>query len=238
MRKAITISAIVVVFSLTIGAFLLGFNPFTQSSGDYRSYGDAESLVNSSDRIVFVKYLGGKTHVIDRKNAHDGTMLGDITLLVRRFEIIESLKGDAGAGEITYVAVETADSLFGWKMANSIEYVRLSVGENYLLFLRAIPSRQEYEGQYGGVVWAHEFEPSIAQVDPDTGNLRFKTTTRYQNDRGVLSPSGAPFQLNREEILELVSPEAIESGTKQLTWVPDKGGNHMPCPHGARYISI
>ncbi len=213
MRKAITISTVVVVISLILGSFLLGFNPFTQSSGDYRSYGDAEALVNSSDRIVFAKYLGGKTHVIDRKNAHDGTVLGDITLLVRRFEIIESLKSDAGAGEITYVAVETADSLFGWKMANNIEYVRLTVGEDYLLFLRAIPSRQEYEGQYGGVVWAHEFEPSIAQVDLHTGNLRFKTTKRYQNDRDVLSPSGSPFQLNREEILELVSTEATESGT-------------------------
>ena len=211
MRKAITISAAVVVFSLTIGAFILGFNPFTYGSGDYRSYGDAEPLVNRSDRIVFVKYLGGKTHVIDRKNAYDGTVLGDITLLVRRFEVIESLKGDAGAGEITYVAVETADSLFGWRMTNSIEYVRLSVGENYLLFLRAVPSWPEFESQYGGVVWVHEFEPSIAQVDPDNGNLRFKTTKRYQNDRDLLSPSGAPFQLNRDEILALVSTEATMS---------------------------
>ena len=214
MRKAITILSVVVVISLIPGSFLLGFNPFYRSSGDYESYGDAEALVNSSVRIVFAEYLGGKTHVIDRKNAHDGTVLGDITLLVRRFKIIESLKGDAGAGEITYVAVETADSLFGWKMANSIEYVQLSVGENYLLFLRAVPSWPEFESQYGGVVWAHEFEPSIAQVDPDTGNLRFKTTKRYQNDRGVLSPSGAPFQLNREEILELVSTEAIVSGAQ------------------------
>ncbi len=51
MRKAITISAVFVVFSLTIGVFLLGFNPFTYSSGDYRSYGDAESLVNSSEVV-------------------------------------------------------------------------------------------------------------------------------------------------------------------------------------------
>ena len=88
MRKAITILTVVVVISLIPGSFLLGFYPFYRSSGDYRSYGDAEAHVNSSDRIVFAEYLGGKTHVIDRKNAQDGTVLGDITLLVRRFKII------------------------------------------------------------------------------------------------------------------------------------------------------
>ena len=165
--------------------------------------------MNNSERIVLAKYLGGKTHVIDRKNAYDGTVLGDITLLVRRFENIESLKGDAGPGDLTYVAVETADSLFGWKMANDIEYVRLSVGEDYLLFLRAIPSRQEYNDLYEGVVWAHESQPSIAQIDPDTGKLQFKTTRTYRNAVNVLPASGAPFELNIEQILELVSTGSV-----------------------------
>ena len=214
MHKAIIISAFAVVICLILGVFLLGLNPFVQSSGSLRISRSAEGLVNNSERIVLAKYLGGRTHVIDRKNAYDGTVLGDITLLVRRFETIESLKGDAGPGDLTYVAVETADSLFGWKMANDIEYVRLSVGEDYLLFLRAIPSRQEYDRLYGGVVWAHEAQPSIAQVDPDTGNLQFKTTKTYWNAVNVLPASGAPFELNMEEISELVSTETMGSETK------------------------
>ena len=215
MRKIIIITGVVVVVALVLGTFLLQrFSPFTQSSGDYASHGDAESLVNRSERIVLAKYLGGDTHVIDRKNAYDGTVLGDITLLVRRFENIGSLKGNAEAGDMTYVAVEAADSLFGWKMTNGIEYVRLSVDEDYVLFLRQIPPRAEYEGQYGDVVWAHEGEPSIAQIQSGTGDLQFKTTKRYWNTMDVLSTSGAPFELSEEGILALVSTEGTGSGTK------------------------
>ena len=215
MRKILIISGVVVVVGLVLGTFLLQrFSPLTQSSGDYASHGDAESLVNRSERIVLAKYLGGDTHVIDKKNAYDGTVLGDITLLVRRFEIIGLLKGDAKAGDMTYVAVETADSLFGWKMPNDIEYVQLSVGEDYVLFLREVASLPEFGDQYGDVVWAHEFEPSIAQIQSDTGDLRFKTTKRYRNAMDALSTSGAPFELSEEGILALVSTEGTGSGTK------------------------
>ena len=111
MQKAIIISAFAVVICLILVAFLLGLNPFVQSSGSLRISASAEELVNNSERIVLAKYLGGRTHVIDRKNAYDGTVLGDITLLVRTFENIEPLKGDAGSGDLTYVAVETAFTL-------------------------------------------------------------------------------------------------------------------------------
>ena len=93
-------------------------------------------------------------------------------------------------------------------MTNDIEYVRLSVGEDYVLFLRQIPPRAEYDGQYGDVVWAHESEPSIAQIQSGTGDLQFKTTKRYWSGRDDLSTSGAPFELSKAEILELVSFEA------------------------------
>ena len=215
MRKTLIISGVVVIVGLVLGTFLLQrFSPFTQSSGEYMSHGDTESPVNSSDWIVLAKYLGGDTHVIDMKNTYDGTVLGDITLLVRRFENIGSLKGNAEAGDMTYVAVEMADSLFGWKMTNNIEYVRLSVGEDYVLFLREVPSLPEFEGQYGAVVWAHEPEPSIAQIQSGTGKLQFKTTKRYRSGTDVLSTSGAPFELSNEEIVALVSAEGTGSGTK------------------------
>ena len=58
MRKII-ITGVVVVVALVLGTFLLQrFSPLTQSSGDYASHGDAESLVNRSERIVLAKYLG------------------------------------------------------------------------------------------------------------------------------------------------------------------------------------
>ena len=219
MRKIIIISGVVLVVGLILGVAVIptlksSINPFYHSIGLSSDFDDKKDLVEFSERIVVAKYLGGDTHVIDMKNAYDGTVLGDITLLVRRFENIGSLKGDAKAGDMTYVAVETADSLFGWKMPNDIEYVQLSVGEDYVLFLREVASLPEFGDQYGDVVWAHEFEPSIAQIQSDTGDLRFKTTKRYRNAMDALSTSGAPFELSEERILALVSTEGTGSGTK------------------------
>jgi len=59
---------------------------YTQTSGSTLDYGNANALVNNSDRIVFAKYLSETSHKIDRTNASDGSVIGDITIVVRRFE--------------------------------------------------------------------------------------------------------------------------------------------------------
>lgn len=118
---------------------------------------------------------------------------------------------------MTYVSTKSSDSYNlpgGDKKTFDRETVPLSVGDSYVLFLREAPDRPEYEGQYGDVVWAHESQPSISQVDPDTGNLQFKTTKTYRNAVNVLPTSGAPFELSRGEILELVSTGAKGSATE------------------------
>ncbi len=181
----------------------------TQTSGSYRGYGNANGLVGSSDRIVYAKYLSETSHKIDRVNSSDGSVIGDITIVVRSFQNIESLKGNTTTGDMTYVVHETADSLDfldGGKMTATFDEVPLSKGEDYMLFLRKIPTRPEYNGRYGDGVWAYTGQPSIAKVQDD-GNLQFKATDRFKKGWDVLDDSDAPFELSKQDILTLVSSQ-------------------------------
>ena len=203
------VSVVGVIFGIAVIPRLMPFlSGSSGHAGSHLDYVDAETLVQRSERILIAKYLNEKSHVVDKTNAYDGTVLGDITLIVQRFQNIEVLKGDAPVGDMTFVALVSSDSLDkpdGEKMTSERETVQLSVDDNYVLFLREVPPRPEYKGQYGDVVWAYVGEPGIAQIQPDTGNLEFKVTDRFKSERDVLSVSNAPFELSKEEILALVS---------------------------------
>ena len=78
----------------------------TVGSGEYVFNVYVESLVNGADRVVFARNRGEALHVVDRANAHDGAVLGAITLGASTFESKESLKGDAAGVD----GVEVTDS--------------------------------------------------------------------------------------------------------------------------------
>ncbi len=184
-------------------------SPYT-GSGSARDYIDADTLVQKSDRIIVAKFLEEKSHVIDR-TAYDGTVLGDITLVVQKFRNIEALKGDATTDDMTFVVSEAADSLDwgdGEKTDNEFERVPLSESDDYVLFLKQIPAENEYEGkykdEYEGGFWAYVGEPAIAVMQPGTGNFQFKVTDRYKSERDVLS-SNAPFELSKQDVSRLAS---------------------------------
>ena len=211
-RKKILIvsSAVFVVGIITGVAVVPGFIPFTGSTGTYLDYLDEEELVRNSERIVIAQYVNEDFHVVDMKNAHDNAVLGKITLTVQRFQNIESLKGNAAVGDMTYVAIKSSDSynLPGGEEIFDRETVPLTVGNNYVVFLREVPPRPEYNGQYGDVVWAYVGEPGIAQIQADSDKLQFKVTERFKDDWDVLPNSDAPFELSKQGILDLVSSEA------------------------------
>ena len=184
-------------------------SPYT-GSGSARDYVEADTLVQKSDRIIVAKFLEEKSHVVDR-TAYDGTVLGDITLVVQKFRNIEALKGDTTTDDMTFVVSEAADSLDwgdGDKTTNEFERVPLSGSEDYVLFLKQIPAKNEYEGkykdEYEGGFWAYVGEPAIAVMQPGTGNFQFKVTDRYKNEWDVLS-SNAPFELSKQDVSRLVS---------------------------------
>ena len=191
-------------------AVVPSLNPFVHSIGLYMDYLDEKDLVGHSERIVVAKCLGQTSHVVAMKNAYDDAVLGETTLAVQRFENVESLKGNAPVGGMTYVATKVADSYNLPDSTKGIfnkENISLSVGDDYAVFLFQIPARPEYEGAYGEVVWTYANEPSIAVIQPGTGNLQFKVTDRYEDQWDTLPGSNAPFELSKAEILKLVSSE-------------------------------
>ena len=86
IRTILIGTAAVVVASIGLGMVVLknGISLATVGSGEYVVNADAESLVNGADRIVFARNRGEALHVVDyvvdRANAHDGAVLGAITL--------------------------------------------------------------------------------------------------------------------------------------------------------------
>lgn len=212
-NKIVIVFGTVFALGLILGVVVVqGINPFYSSFGTYLDYVDGEDLVRNSQRIVVAEYAGGKSHEVDMKNAYDDTVLGKTKLTVHQFKDTEILKGSVVSGGITYVSTKSADSYDmpgGEKRTFDRETVTLSVGTTYVLFLREAPSRPEYAGQYGDVIWAYAGEPGIAEMQSKTGNMEFKVTNRYrdQYQRSILSSSNAPFALSKQDILRFVSPE-------------------------------
>ena len=208
MKKTIVVCSAIIAIGIVLGMSIVPrFAPFAGSSGVYLDYANEEDLVRNSERIVLGKYIGENVHNVDMKNASDDAVLGKITLTVQQFQNIESLKGSASSGEMTYVAIKSADSYNlpgGGKETFDRETVSLTKGEEYVVFLREIQPRPEYGGQYGDVIWTYVGEPGIAKVQ-DTGNLQFKATDRYKKEWDVLSNSDAPFELSKQEIASIVS---------------------------------
>ena len=222
-KKPLAIFGIVVFVGIILGAtfvpssmvpfnYTMGHGSPHTGSGSPRDYIDGTTLVQKSDRIIVAKFVEEKSHVIDRVNSHDGTVMGDITLVVQKFRNIEALKGDATADDMTFVVSEAADSLDwedGKKTTSEFERVPLSESEDYVLFLKQIPAKNEYEGkykdEYEGGFWAYVGEPAIAVMQPGTGTFQFKVTARYKSERDVLRNSNAPFELSKQDVSRLVS---------------------------------
>ncbi len=216
----VTLCAILLA-GVLVGLFLIFLEAActVTSHGEARNYTHSKSLVNESDSIVFAKYLDEDSHVVDLTNAYDGAVLGELTLSVLKFQNIEALKGHARIGDMTFVVIETAESYnWGWGKSK-IERVKLSKGEDYVIFLRKITDIYGFESRYGDVVWAYVGRPGVAQIEQGTGRLQFKAVAvdSYKNLWGVL-PAGSytPFELNKQEILELVSEETRSGRNSSL----------------------
>ena len=209
-HKVVVILGSVGVAGVVLGALtVLRFMPYGGDSGEWPDYFSADQLINDSDRVVIARYLDETPYVVPVISAADGLPHGSVTEVVRRFEVIESLKGEVEVGETTYVVVTagyTEELDDGRSRFHAYDVIHLSPGQEYVLFLEAVPRRPEYPTRYGEVVWVRPGEPSIAVMEPN-GNLRFMTTDRFnkENRDRLADDSTAPFVLTREQILSLVS---------------------------------
>ena len=202
------------VVGVVLGTLIvLRLMPYGGESGEWGDYFSADQLVNDSDRIIVARYLDETSYVVPTISAADGLPHGSVTEIVRHFQVIESLKGETRGETTTYVVVtagytEEFDS--GRSKFHAYDVIRLSSGQEYVLFLVAFPRRPEFPARYGEVVWARPGEPGIAMMEP-SGNLRFMTTGRFkkENRSRLRDVSAAPFELTKEQIRSLVSPNRV-----------------------------
>ncbi len=177
------------------------------NAGSWRDYTNAENLVKESDRIILAQYMDESLHVKPEISAATGKENGSVSHLFRRFNIVESLKGDATIGETTFVAFTTGYTTVldgGESEFTSFEVVDMSPGQEYLLFLRGKPRRAGYPAQFGDIQWATTGEPGIALVG-DSGSLSFKSSDRFKDEQGLETDIGAPFVLSKEQVRSIVS---------------------------------
>lgn len=203
------LSAVVVVGVTSVIALVPGvFSGGSGHAGLYRDFDNSDDLVGKSHQIVIARYVGQDTHKIDLVNTEDRAVLGDITLTVRQFQVFEALKGTAQADDVIYVGHETSESfnfLGGINRIQDIEDFSLSEGVKYAIFLREADTPSTLVSTYGAILWAYNGEPSIATVQADSGALQFMATDRYRETWDVLPNSDAPFELTKQDIVDLVN---------------------------------
>ncbi len=177
------------------------------SEDEWADYTSADTLVSDSDRIIVARYLDETLHVKPETSAATGKEHGSVSHLFRRFEVVESLKGSATIGETIFVAFTTG---YTTKLDNgeseftSFEVAPLVPSQEYALFLYGVPRREGYPTKYGETLWATTGEPGIALID-QSGGLSFKSSERYKNEYGLVSDTGAPFILSKDQIRSIVS---------------------------------
>ena len=207
IRRWVIIIGIIVPVGVVIG-FTIAPRVFngSGSAAEWLDYFTAEDLMKNSDRIVIAQHLDDTPHVIPVISS-TGEQIGSITEIYRRFEVVESLLGDAQEGETTHI-VMTASNTRRWGngkvLSESYDVMSLSQDLNYILFLVKLPRQSQYPTQYGDIVWTITGEPGIAQLDAD-GSLKFKSSERYKEENGTSSSdSAAPFSLTKEQLKAFV----------------------------------
>lgn len=206
--KTIVFFSATVIAGLVFGVLVASnFISFGGSAGEWPDYTNADSLVKESDRIVIAQYLDESPYMKPRISAATGQPHGSVSILFRRFKVVESLKGDATTGETTFVLFTsgyTTELDSGKSEFTAFEVLPLAPGQEYVLFLYGTPRREGYPAEYGDILWAPTGEPGIALID-SSGNLSFKSTDRYKDEQGLVDDAGAPFSLSKEQIRSIVT---------------------------------
>ena len=188
---------------------------------DWLVHVDRASLVQSSERIVIAKYLDETTHEVP--NVPDGdrqSTTASFTYVYRRFEVIESIKGDFAPEDTVYVVWEAgrtvAGSSNGDLVFKPLDTGSPAQGQAYALFLR----RSSLKSTHLAIPWDQAWQTpqgfNTAQID-SLGRLSFETNRYYRNaldDMGLkpLPGSGVPFELTVPEIRQLVASDPSKAG--------------------------
>ena len=175
--------------------------------------------MESSERIVIAKYLDETIHEVP--NVPNGRRQSTIsfTYAYRRFEVVESIKGDfqpGGTVHVVWTAGHTLPGNSNGKLVfKPLETGSPSQGDAYALFLR----RSTLKSTHLAIPWDQAWETpqglNVAQID-SLGRLSFETTQYYRNaldDMGLkpVPGSGVPFELTIAEIRRLVASDPSQT---------------------------
>ena len=173
---------------------------------------EAATLVQFSDHILIARFLDETTYETPNSPYSHPNSPTSFVDLHRRFEVVESLKGDFGAGDIAHVGGHVG--LYKRDAQGELQFRRqesntFAADDTYVLFLNRRFARQPPDLDVGIGIWTTTEGLGVARVDSQ-GRLSFETNTYYRAalkdmDLKPVDGSGAPFELTIDGIRELVA---------------------------------
>ena len=187
-RRRIRSGVIVAFILAAIGAAIwIVVNPFLIGLGgthsDWFVHVTAENLVEYSQQIVLARYADEAVYDIPDPSRYP-TVLRSHTDVYRRFEVVESLKGDFEPGDSIYVGWSA-----GYTRIDPVTELRQSIprvvaplapGEIYGLFLNRRHSRSRHPDDPEIKIWETPNGLEVALVDHQ-GRFSFQTDQYYRN---------------------------------------------------------
>ena len=171
-----------------------------------------ENLVELSQHIVLARYVDEAAYEIPNPS-RDYDVVQSHTDVYRRFEVVESLKGDFEPGDTIYVGWSAGYARVDPETERQQFIPRavapLSPGENYGLFLNLRHSRSRHPDERETRVWETPDGLEVALVD-ERGRFSFQTDRYYRNalkDMGLkpVEGLGSPFELTTDDVERLVA---------------------------------
>ncbi len=210
------------VLVVTGAAIWIVVNPFMIGLGgthkDWFVHVTAENLVEHSEQIVLARYADEADYEIPDPS-RDPAVVQSHTDVYRRFEVVESLKGDFEPGDSIYVGWSA-----GYTRVDPVTELRqfiprvvapLARGEIYSLFLNLRHSRSRHPDDPETRIWRTPDGLEVALVD-ERGRFSFLTDQFYRNalrdmDLKPVAGSGAPFELTTDDVRRLVASGSGDS---------------------------
>ena len=171
-----------------------------------------ENLVEYSEQVVLARYADEKVYEIPNRSLNYDVVHSH-TDVYRRFDVVESLKGDFEPGDAIYVGWSA-----GYTQVDHVTELRqfmprvvapLVQGEIYGLFLNLRHSRSRHPDDPETRIWETPDGLEVALVD-ERGRFSFQTDQFYRNalrdmDLKTVPGSGAPFALTTHDVQRLVA---------------------------------
>ena len=215
IRSILITSCIFAVLAATIGVLVsAGLFWRANTHKGWLVHVAPDTLVQSSQHIIVARYEDEAVHEIPNSSLYPNAPTS-FTDVYRRFEVLESLKGDFEPGATVYVGwnagytitnPETAEPEFRPR-----EVLPIPEDADYALFLNWLWARSRHPDDPQTRIWGTPKGLGIALVD-SRGRLSFQTNDYYRaalKDLGFepVPGSGAPFELTTDGVKELLAAE-------------------------------